>query len=271
MKKTVLFLAAVAALVGCKSNKGETPSTKSIIIYYSQTGATKTVAEELQKQTGADIELIEAVKPYDGDYDQTIKRCQEEMAAGTTVDIKPLKADLQAYDTIYVGYPVWFGTYARPVGTLLKTAKLDGKVIVPFCTFGSGGLTNTVESMRKDLPKSTVLDGFGIRNARIAKLTQELPQYLINVGIKPGTPLTLPAFSEQKEPTDAEKAIFDAACGDYPMPLGTPSSVGNRKIQGGTEYLFTVNYDNGKGHAGQSKIYVTAPEGTKPEFTLVER
>lgn len=273
MKKILLLLAAVAAMVGCKSNKDGAQATKSLILYYSQTGATKTVAEELQCQTGADIELIEAVKPYDGDFNQTIKRCQEEMAAGTTAEIKALKADLQAYDTIYIGYPVWFGTFAPPVGTLLKTAGLEGKVIVPFCTFGSGGLSSTVASMRKTLPKSTVLDGFGIRNARIGKLADELPQYLINVGIKPGTPVTLPEFSAQRELTDAEKATYDAACGDYSMPLGTPVSVGSRKIDGATQYLFTVNQDDGKGHAGQAQIYVTASDSAnvKPEFTLVER
>lgn len=273
MKKIILLFAAVAALAGCKPNKGETPQSKSLIVYYSQTGATKAVAEELQAQTGADIELIEAVKPYDGDFGQTIKRCQEEMAAGTTADIKPLKAQVQDYDTVYVGYPVWFGTYAPPVATLLKTANLEGKVVVPFCTFGSGGLTNTVESIRKALPQSTVLDGFGIRNARIGKLTQELPQYLINVGIKPGTPVSLPAFSEQTEPTGTEKAIFDAACGDYSMPLGTPVSVGSRKVEGGTEYLFTVKQESDKGAAGEARIYVTASDSAsvKPEFTLVER
>lgn len=271
MKKILMLMTAVAIFAGCKNNKAEAPAaSKSIIVYYSQTGATKTVAEALQKETGADIELIEAVKPYDGDFDATIKRCQDEMAAGTEAEIKALKANLQDYDTIYVGYPVWFGTYAPPMTTFLKTTNLDGKVIVPFCTFGSGGLTNTVASLRKDFPKATVLDGFGIRNARIAKVSDELPQYLVNIGIKPGTPVSLPEFSEQKDVTPAEKAIFDAACSDYPMPLGTPVSVGNRKIEGATQYLFTVKPEKGMGEA---KIYVTASDSAnvKPEFTLVER
>lgn len=270
MKKTLLLLAAIAALVGCKPQK-EAQATKSLILYYSQTGATKAVAEALQGETGADIELLEAAKPYDGDYDATIARCKEEMAAGATAEIKPLKADLASYDTIYVGYPVWFGTYAPPVATLLKTANLEGKVVVPFCTFGSGGLTSTVKSMREALPKSTVLDGFGIRNARIAKLDKELPQYLMGVGIKPGTPAALPEFSAQAAVTEAEKDIFDAACGDYPMPLGTPVTVGSRKVDGGTEYLFTAKSD--KAPAAEARIHVIASDsaGVKPEFTLVER
>lgn len=270
MKNILLTVAAAAALMGCNSGK-DAQQTKSLIVYYSQNGTTKTVAEQLQAETGADIELVEAQKPYDGDYDQTIKRCQEEMAAGTNAEIKPLKANIADYDTIYVGYPVWFGTYAPPMATLIKTANLDGKVVIPFCTFGSGGVTETVATLRKAQPKATVLDGFGIRSARIAKLVPELQQYLVNLGVKAGTPLTLPAFSDQKALTDDDRTVFDAACGDYPMPLGTPVTVGSRTIAGGTEYLFTVNYDDGKGHAGQARIYVTALTGAKPEFTLVER
>lgn len=273
MKKILSLLAAAALLAGCQTNKSDAPQTKSLILYYSQTGATKAVAEELQRQTGADIEQIEAVQPYDGTYDQTISRCKEEMAAGTQVAIRPLKADVQAYDTVYVGYPVWFGTYAPPVRTLLGSVSLEGKVVVPFCTFGSGGLTNTVEALRKTLSSSTVLDGFGIRNAHIGKLQGELTQYLVNVGIKPGTPLNLPPYSAQKQPTEAESAVFHAACDDYPMPLGTPVSVGQRKVDGATQYLFTVKMEGGKMPAGEARIYVTAADsaGAKPEFTLVER
>lgn len=278
MNKTLIITAAAAAaLAGCTStNKGgetQPAPTKSLIVYYSQTGSTKTVAEALQKETGADMEAIEAVVPYNGDFEQTIKRCQDEMVAGTMAEIKPLTVKVADYDTIYIGYPVWFGTFAPPVATLLKTVDLEGKVLVPFCTFGSGGLINTVASLRADFPKSTVLDGYGVRAARIAQVENELPQHLINVGIKPGTPVVLPDFSEQAELTDDEKAAFDAACGDYPMPLGTPVSVGNRKIGGGTEYLFTVKSQGGPGAESVAKIHVVVSDSAnvKPEFTLVER
>lgn len=272
MKNLCLLLAALAALVGCKSNKADTEG-KSLILYYSQTSTTKTVAEELQKQTGADIEAIEAVNPYDGDFEATIKRCLKEKEDGTRAEIKPLKSNIEDYDTIYIGYPIWFGTYAPPVATLLKTIDLKGKVVIPFCTFGSGGLTNTVASLKRDLKESTVLDGFGIRKARIGKLEKELTQFLINAGIKLGTPVTLPEFSEQRELTDAEGEIFKAACDDYDMPLGFPVSVGTRKIEGGTEYLYTVKQESERGLTDESRIYITVSDSieAKPEFTLVER
>ena len=66
---------------------------KSLVLYYSETGTTKTVAQELQKQLGADIEAVEAVEPYSGNFQETMQRAQSDKEP----EIKPLKADLKAY------------------------------------------------------------------------------------------------------------------------------------------------------------------------------
>ena len=88
---------------------------KQLVLYYSETGTTKTVAQELQKQLGADIEEIEAVVPYSGNFQETIQRGQREMQSGEMPAIKPLKKQIADYDIIFLGYPIWFGTYANPI------------------------------------------------------------------------------------------------------------------------------------------------------------
>jgi flavodoxin len=65
---------------------------KKLVLYYSETGSTKTVAEELQKQLNADIEAIEAVKPYSGNFQETMQRGQREMQSGETPALKHLKS-----------------------------------------------------------------------------------------------------------------------------------------------------------------------------------
>lgn len=120
-------------------------------MYYSQTGTTKTVAEELLKVLDADIEQIEAENPYSGTYEETIARCQQEMESRSLPDLKPLQSDIHQYDTIYLGYPVWFGTCARPVLALVEQEKFEGKTLIPFCTFGSGGLNVTQDYLLKTL------------------------------------------------------------------------------------------------------------------------
>ena len=138
MKMTLAFAAVMMATVSYGQKKEE--PKKALVLYYSQTTNTKKVAQEIASRLGADLEEVVAVKPYDGDFQATINRSMKERQEGVTPDIKPLKANLSKYDVIFLGYPIWFGTYAPPVITLLNQIDLAGKKVVPFCTFGSGGL-----------------------------------------------------------------------------------------------------------------------------------
>lgn len=278
-KYCLLALAAVVAVVviaACTSKKSSDaesePAQKYLILYYSQSGATGKLANDIKQKLGdkADIEAIQVEVPYNGTYQETISRCQEEMADGVAPAVKPLQANLDDYDVIFIGYPVWFGTYAQPIAGLVKAYDFAGKKIVPFCTFGSGGLQTSSENLKKALPQAEVLEGYGVRNARIDKAAAEVGQFLIDKGYADGQKSEpLPDFYEQQPVTDADAAIFKAACGDYPMPLGTPETVSKRNIPGGTEYLFKSKADDGS----TMTIYVTAPseEGAQPEFTQVVR
>jgi len=244
-----------------------------LVLYYSETGTTKTVALELQKQTGADIEAIEAVEPYTGNFQETIERSGRERQSGETPAIKPLQKNIADYDIIFLGYPIWFGTYAMPIATLVKENDFEGKTIVPFCTFGSGGLNTSTAALKEALPKATIVKGYGVRTARVAAAEKELDRFLKENGYKEGTVEPLPDYSAQQPVTDEERAIFDAACSNYQFPLGTPQTVGKRETPDGTDYQFTVTGRGMNGEETTSTIYVTVantPEA-QPEFTEVVR
>ena len=262
--KRILFLFAMAAFVTTGF------AQKKLVLYFSETNTTKAVAEELQKQLGADIESIEAVKPYSGNFQETMQRAQRDKEP----EIKPLKADLKAYDVIYLGYPIWGGTYAAPVVTLVKKYDFAGKTIVPFCTFGSGGLESSSADLVKALPKAKIQPGYGVRQARVKSASKELDRFLKENGYKKGSVKPLPAYSAQQPVTDAEKAIFDAACSSYQFPLGTPQTFGKRTTDDRIDYEFKVK-SQGFGGGGEqtSTIYVTVGKeaGAKPEFTRVVR
>ena len=220
---------------------------KALVLYYSQTNKTKSVAEELQKQLGADIESVEADKP--------------------------LQSNLSKYDVIFLGYPIWSGTYATPIATLIKSNDFAGKTIVPFCTFGSGGLNTSSDALKQALPKATIKPGYGVRAARLASAAKELDRFLMEKGYKKGTVKKLPDYSAQQPVTDADKAIFDAACSNYQFPLGTPETVGKRTTDDSTDYKYTVKSRGFDGKEGTTIIYVTVGKqaGAKPEFTEVVR
>ena len=269
-------MATLACLTtGCtqKQQQVQEQAGKKLVLYYSQNGATQTVAEELQKQLGADIEAIECVDPYSGDFQATIQRSGQEREKGETPALNPLKSNLADYDTIFIGYPIWFGTYAMPIATLVKEQDFAGKTIIPFCTFGSGGLNTSTDALVKALPNANILKGYGVRTARVAAAEKELDRFLKENGYKEGTVSPLPDYSAQEPVTDEEKAIFDAACSDYQFPLGTPETVGKRSTDESTDYQFTVKSKGQNGEEATSTIYVTVSkaEGAKPEFTEVVR
>ena len=266
MKSILLSIAVMMSLM-------VSAQKKSLILYYSETGTTKTVAQELQKQLNADIESIEPTTPYTGNFQETMQRGQREMQSGETPALKPLKSKIANYDVIFLGYPIWFGTYATPIATLVKENDFAGKTIVPFCTFGSGGLNTSANALQKALPKAKIEAGYGLRTARVAAAAKEIDRFLKENGYKKGFVEKLPDYSAQKPVTDEEKAIFDAACSNYQFPLGTPSTVGKRTTSDSTDYQFIVKSRGMNGGESTSTIYVTVGKepGAKPEFTQVVR
>lgn len=270
----ILLATFLFSCFACKSNKtenNEAQESKTLVLYYSQTGATKAVAEELQKQLGCDIDSIVAVNPYDGDYPQTIARWMQEKQDSVKVEVKPINANLDDYDTIFLGFPIWGGTCALPMQSFLADNKLEGKNVVTFATFGSGGIDKATLDVAVALPSADVKEGYGVRNARLEKAPQEIKRFLIENGYVEGEIEPLPNFSEPADVSDKEAVIFHAACDNYQFPLGNPVSVASRETPDGTEYEFGVKSTAPDGSESNSIIYILAPQGQTPEFTRVVR
>ena len=270
MKRTIFLAIAALAMLSCNTDKKQSiseESPKMLVLYYSQTGATRTVANELQAQLGADIEEIVATQPYDGDFQATIQRCQQEKAEGKLPEIKPIEADLSQYDVIFLGYPVWFGTYAPPVETFINNTDLSGKTIVTFCTFGSGGLNTSTANLKAAQPEANVIEGYGVRNARLEAVPAEVENFLkLNKYIE-GKGFA-PEYSASAELTDADKERYEAACGDYPMLHATPTAVASAESDNTCYYLYTAEEN---GQSLQVKVQQSKAEGAQPEFTEVIR
>ncbi len=283
MKKINLIIAIATvtlAAVSCKTNTEQKEAEKQdapkiLVTYYSQTSNTKAVAEEIAKKLGADIEEIVAVNPYDGDFNATIERGLKELEQGILPEIKPIAADISKYDVVFIGFPVWFGTYAPPISTFLENADLSGKKIVPFCTFGSGGLESSTADLAKAEPKAEILPGYGVRAARLEAMPKEVDNFLKANGFIEGEYTKLDEFPEQHLVSDEESAIFDAAVDGYPMIHANAKTVAMRSLPNGAEYLFVAENlpreDKPDMPTGEMKVYVIVAEGETPVFTNVIR
>ena len=274
MVLATVMLTAVSCGSKKETPKEETP--KMLVLYYSQTGNTKAVAEEIATKLGADIEEIVMVNPYDPDFQATIDRCMKEREQGIIPEIQPVKADIAAYDVIFLGFPVWFGTYAPPVQKFLLGADLSGKKIVPFCTFGSGGLESSVNDLKQAAPNSEIMPGYGVRAARLEAMPKELDNFLKTSGFLEGEVIQLEAFEQPHDVSEEETAIFNAAVDGYPMLHAKAKTVAVRSIPDGKEYLFTAvdlprEDKPDMPPAGEMKVYVTVENGQTPVFTKVIR
>ncbi len=267
-------MAVVLVMIGCTSqNKNEENMKKSLIIYYSQTGATKQIAQELAQHLNADTLRIEVQQPYNGTYEETIARCLEEMKTNELPKLKELGIDLAQYDTIFLGYPIWFGTYARPIAALVKSVDFAGKKVIPFCTFGSGGLSASIKDLKAAQPQAEICPGYGVRNARLAKAPAEVERFLIENGYMAGKVEKLPDYSVQQPVTEEEINIFNAACGDYKYPIGTPQTTGKRVLPTSTDYRYVVSSKDPNGNETEAIVFITVGNeaDAKPEFTEVVR
>ena len=157
MKKLVPLLTGaimLLSLAACGSRTAAPEATtapaaaggKTLVVYFSATGSTKTAAEAIAAATGGDLLELEPAEPYtsaDLDYNNADSRVSREHDDETLRDValKTTTADNWAdYDTVYIGYPIWWGIAAWPVDTFVKANDFTGKTVIPFCTSGSSDI-----------------------------------------------------------------------------------------------------------------------------------
>nr|WP_296094458.1 flavodoxin [uncultured Dorea sp.] len=124
-------------------------------------GNTSIIAHMIAEQTGADLFEIEAVTPYPTSQSELLEVSQQEMADNARPEIAGTVDNMEDYDTIFIGYPNWWGDMPMIVYNFLESYDLSDKTIVPFCTHGGSGLSNT-ESTIADITDGTMKDGFAI-------------------------------------------------------------------------------------------------------------
>lgn len=116
------------------------------MVYYSATGSTKAVAEKIAKTLNADIFEVVPEKPYtsaDLNWDDDNSRVSLEHSDESKREVALVKStpdNWEQYDTVYVGYPIWWGIAAWPVNGFVKANDFTGKTVIPFCTSASSGM-----------------------------------------------------------------------------------------------------------------------------------
>jgi flavodoxin len=133
---------------------------KVLVAYYSHSGTTKKVAQEIHQAVGGDLFEIKEATPYPRDYNNVLKQAKQEIANGFRPALKDKIPEISDYDIIIIGSPNWWSTIAPPVATFLTQADFSGQTIAPFITHGGGGLNRTISDIRQLCPDTNILEGF---------------------------------------------------------------------------------------------------------------
>ena len=136
---------------------------KTLVVYFSATGTTKGVAEQIASFTGADTYEITAAQPYTSDdlnyNDSDSRTTKEQNDKSVRPEISSEKLDLAGYSTIYIGYPIWWGEEPRIMDTFVESYDFSGKTMIPFCTSGGSGIGSSGDNLEENAGSGNWLEG----------------------------------------------------------------------------------------------------------------
>ena len=133
---------------------GKDDDTKILVVYYSSTGTTKSVAKEIAKSIGADLLELKPLNPYEGDdlnYNDKNSRIYKEYNNKDLRDVEleyNTVDDWDSYDTVFIGYPIWWGNAAWVVNSFVQLNNFEEKTVIPFCTSASSGISDSEKFLK---------------------------------------------------------------------------------------------------------------------------
>lgn len=164
---------------------------KILIVYYSRRGEnhyagglkfleegnTEKVAKIIAAAVGADLFQVETVKPYAAGYRACCGEAVAEWKAGARPEIVGFVENMEQYDTVFVGYPIWCGTMPMCMYTFLEHYDLSGKTIVPFCTHEGSGLANSVKEIGKVCPGAVIAEALAVKGCEVDENAERIAQW----------------------------------------------------------------------------------------------
>lgn len=199
MKKIVLALLLMLFVVaGCSANNQSaenqantddntneqtndqtttTDDSKILIAYFSRSGNTEEIANQINELVGDTLVKIETVEPYPDSYSETVDIAQQELEQNARPAIQNLNIDMNDYDTIFIGYPIWWHNAPMAVYTFLESYDFTGKTVIPFCTSGGSDIDESLSGIEAAVSGATLLEGL------TANDSSDVQSWLENIGI----------------------------------------------------------------------------------------
>jgi flavodoxin len=161
-----------------------TSGTRKILVaYFSWSGNTREIANQIHKIVGGDLFEIVTVSEYPRDYDETVKQARKELETRCRPELASEVEDIESYGLVFIGYPNWCYTIPAPVASFLSKCDSTEKIIAPFCTHGGDRLGESVEDIAKLCKRSLVLEGLAIRGSEVKKAQSKVSEWLRKIRV----------------------------------------------------------------------------------------
>ena len=183
--------------VEAQSSQATKSNSKILVAYFSRAGEnyqvgviekgnTCIVADMIAEATGADMFEIKTVKPYPESYQECTEVAKQELADDVRPEIVGKVEDMSKYDTIFLGYPIWWSDFPMAVYTFLESYDFSGKTIIPFCTSAGTYMTGKEVNIPKFAKGATVREGLGLQGKRCQEepeaVQQDVKKWLGSLG-----------------------------------------------------------------------------------------
>lgn len=154
MKRLGLFMTVIMIL--CITVNAQKQSNRTLVAYFSATGTTEKAAKQIAEVTGGALYEIQPAKKYtsaDLDWHDKSSRSNVEMAdASSRPALRSQPQNLAAYDTIYIGFPIWWNLAPRIINSFIEKGDFTGKILIPFATSGGSRISNAEQELKKTYP-----------------------------------------------------------------------------------------------------------------------
>lgn len=171
---------------------GSQPTGRILVAYFSRTGTTREVAKQIHKLTGGELFELRTAHSYPAEYRATTNQAKRELNEGFRPVLTTRVADMASYDTVFVGFPNWWGTLPMAFFSFLEQYPLAGKTVIPFCTHEGSRFGRSLEDLRAHCGNARILEGLALRGGGVdwvarESVHQEIAQWLRGLGLASGS------------------------------------------------------------------------------------
>jgi flavodoxin len=180
----LLPLAAGTAAYAEPAGTSRSAGSKILVACFTRSGNTRVVAGTLQRALAADLFEIRPARPYPEDYEQTVEQARQERDRGYEPPLEATVPDMAAYETVFLGFPIWGETAPPVIRSFLRAHDLSGKTLRPFITHGGYGVGNSLAILADHAPGARIEPPFSMEADQERRTLNQVTSWLGEIGFQ---------------------------------------------------------------------------------------